>query len=151
MISRFERFSFAISEISRCWHKIATDEMEKYGLKGSHAIYLVVMSRYKDGITATQLSEVCGRDKADVSRAMTMMEKNGLVVREGVNQSFYRAHLKLTDAGRCAAEQVKVRADVAVTMAGGDLSDKDREIFYNALEHITDKLRSISVDGLPKK
>ena len=33
MVDRFERFSFAISEISRCWHKIAAEEMEAYGLK----------------------------------------------------------------------------------------------------------------------
>jgi len=150
MISRFERFSFAISEISRCWHKIATEEMEKHGLKGPHAIYLVVMSRYEDGITATKLSEVCGRDKADVSRAMAVMENVGLVIKEGVNQSFYRAHLKLTDAGRCAAEQVKKRAHIAVEMAGGDVSTENREIFYDTLEHIADKLRLISADGLPK-
>lgn len=30
MVDRFERFSFAISEISRCWHKLAAEEMEKY-------------------------------------------------------------------------------------------------------------------------
>ena len=35
MIERFERFSFAISEISRYWHKITATEMEKYGLKGA--------------------------------------------------------------------------------------------------------------------
>ena len=35
---RFEKFSLAISEISRCWHKLAGDEMLRYGLKGPHAI-----------------------------------------------------------------------------------------------------------------
>ena len=29
MVERFERFSYAISEISRCWHKIAGEEMQK--------------------------------------------------------------------------------------------------------------------------
>ena len=32
MISRFERFSTIIAAISRCWHKIAADAMEEYGL-----------------------------------------------------------------------------------------------------------------------
>ena len=32
MIERFERFSYAISEISRYWHKITSDEMERFGL-----------------------------------------------------------------------------------------------------------------------
>ena len=125
--------------------------MEKYGLRGSHAIYLVVMSRYEEGITATNLSELCGRDKADVSRAVAMMEKKGLAVKEGVNQSLYRARLKLTDKGRTAAEQVKERADIAVKVAGSEVSDEEREIFYSAFEKIAAKLRSISVDGLPTK
>lgn len=151
MKSRFERFSYAVSEVSRYWHKIASDEMEKYGLRGSHAIYLVVMSRYDEGITATNLSEICGRDKADVSRAVAMMEKKGLAVKEGVNQSLYRARLKLTEEGKVAAEQVKARADVVVNLAGSGVSDEEREIFYTAFEKILDQLRLISEDGLANK
>ena len=78
MISRFERFSFVISEISRHWHHIASDEMEKHGLKGHHALYLITMKRYPDGITATQLADICSKDKSDVSRAMSLMVKKGL-------------------------------------------------------------------------
>ena len=52
MIDRFERFSFAISEVSRCWHKLAAEEMEKYGLKGSHAVYLTTLYRYPKGLTS---------------------------------------------------------------------------------------------------
>lgn len=54
MIERFERFSYAIFEVSRCWHKIAAEEMEKYGLKGSHATYLTTLYRYSQGITAAR-------------------------------------------------------------------------------------------------
>ena len=61
MVERFERFSYAIFEISRYWHKLTTEEMEKYGLKGPHSIYLVVMHRFPDGITAPQLCEYCGK------------------------------------------------------------------------------------------
>lgn len=34
MVERFERFSLAIAESSRCWHKLAGEEMKVYGLKG---------------------------------------------------------------------------------------------------------------------
>ena len=33
MVDRFERFSLAISEISKYWHLLAAEEMEKYSLK----------------------------------------------------------------------------------------------------------------------
>ena len=79
MLSRFERFSVSISELYRHIHKISADEMAKYGLKGPYAIYLLTMHRYSDGITATQLCELCDRNKAEVSRAVTAMEVMGLV------------------------------------------------------------------------
>ena len=91
MVDRFERFSIMIAEISRYWHKITTEEMEKYGLNCSHAVYLTTLYQYDDGITAARLSELCGKNKSDVSRMMTIMEKKGLVKKECVNRNFYRA------------------------------------------------------------
>lgn len=146
MVDRFERFSFAISEISRCWHKIAAEEMESYGLKGSHAIYLTTLYRYPQGVTAAKLSELSGKDKADVSRMTAIMEKNGLIVKEG---SSYRALLKLTATGREAAEHVRGRASVAVENASRGLSEEHRAIFYQALELIVSNLQNICEEGLP--
>ena len=106
MVDRFERFSLDISEISRYWHKIAGDEMERYGLKGPHATYLVTISRYEGGLTASQLCELCGKDKSDVSRMMSIMEQKGLVRKEGSSKSRYRGRFVLTQSGAAAAEQV---------------------------------------------
>lgn len=148
MVDRFERFSVAISDISRYWHKIAAEEMEKYGLKGAHSIYLTTMYRCPQGITAARLCELCGRDKAEVSRSVTLMEQKGLVKKEG---SSYRALLKLTEEGMLAAEHVRGRAALAVELAGTDLTDEQRTIFYNALEMITARLQKISEEGLPQR
>lgn len=150
MVERFERFSYAIFEISRCWHKLAAEEMAKYGLKGPHAIYLVTMRRHENGLTAAQLCDLCARDKADVSRTVSMMEKKGLVVREGVNSNLYRAALKLTDEGKEAARQVCLRAAIAVEHAGKGITDEDRRILYDSLDAITANLRSLSKEGLPE-
>ena len=79
MVDRFQRFLYFISEISRHWHKIAADEMEKHGLKGPHATYLICIYRHPEGITAPQITERCGKDKSDVSRTMALMEKKGIV------------------------------------------------------------------------
>lgn len=147
MVERFERFSLAISEISRYWHKIAAEEMEKYGLKGTHSIYLTTMHRHPDGITAAKLGELCGRDKGEVSRTVSAMEQKGLIQKEG---NSYRALLTLTSAGREAAEHVRSRAALAVEIAGSDLTDQQRTIFYNALESITNHLQALSEAGLPQ-
>lgn len=150
MVERFERFSLAISEISRHWHKLTAEEMEKYGLKGTHSVYLLTMVRYPDGITAPQLGELCGKDKADVSRMMAIMEKKGLVTKEGIHQNRYGGVFKLTPEGMEAAQHVRQRASLAVELAGKDLTEESRAIFYEALESITANLRTLSKEGLPQ-
>ncbi|MEE0945769.1 MAG: MarR family winged helix-turn-helix transcriptional regulator [Acutalibacteraceae bacterium] len=146
MIDRFEKFSIAISEISRYWHKIAGDVMEPYGLKGTHAIYLTTLSHHKEGITSATLCEICGKDKSDVSRLVSIMEKLGFVKKEGSNN--YRALLKLTEKGNALAEEIKEKACLAVHKAGEKLSEAQRKSFYSALESITENLRLISNNGL---
>ncbi len=150
MIERFERFSLAISEISKCWHRLTADEMDKYGLKGTHSVYLLTMSRYPDGVTAPELCELCGKDKADVSRMMSIMEKKGLVTKEGIHQNLYRGVFKLTEAGKEAAEFVSRRAALAVELAGKDLSDDSRKIFYEALGSIANNLKGLCQNGIPE-
>lgn len=145
MIDRFEKFSYFISEISRYWHKIANDVMNEYGLKGPHSVYFTTMCQYPDGITATKLCELCSRDKADVSRAVSVMEKKGLVIKEGAN---YRALLKLTKEGEKIAELIKSRAEAAVEYGGNGLTDEQRTKFYEALEIICSNLEDLSMKGL---
>ncbi len=145
MIDRFEKFSYFISEISHYWHKIANDVMNEYGLKGPHSVYFTTLYRCPDGITATKLGEICSRDKADVSRAVSLMEKKQLVVREGSN---YRALLKLTDKGKAVAEQIKARAEAAVEFGGKGLTEEQRVRFYEAIEIICSNLEDLSENGL---
>lgn len=150
MLDRFERFSFAISEISRCWRKLASEEMLKYGLKSPHATYLTTIYKYPQGITVPQLCEVCGKDKSDASRMLAILEKKGLVEKQSVDGSMYRGLLVLTDEGKTAAEHVCKRASLAVDMAGKDLTDETRAIFYKALESIVSNLRELSRKGIPE-
>ena len=145
MISRFEQFSFCISTIYRHIQMIERMEMEKYGLKGVFAQYLVVMHRYPGGITATQLCDVCAMDKAAVSRAINEMESKGLILRTGAS---YRTKVKLTEEGIQAAEFVLDRAARAVELVG--LKDEDRTELYDALEHVSRIVQKISKEGIPE-
>lgn len=151
MIDRFEHFTCATNEISKFWRKLAGEEMEKHGLRAPHAIYFTVLANNSDtGMTATQLCDYCGRDKADVSRMMGIMESKGLVIKQGNNQNLYNGVFKLTDEGYKIAECVKERANKAVEIAGKDLSEEDREIFYSALDSIVANLRVLSKKGIPQ-
>ena len=147
MVDRFAQFVAGISCISRCIQKIERDVMVHYGLKGPHAQYLIAMSRYPDGVTATQLSSLCEKDKAAVSRAVSELEKNGLIHRAGEGNS-YRAMLTLTVQGKIAADQLIRQAEIAVEQAGLGLTDDARATFYSAFNLIVSNLQRISEDGL---
>ena len=149
MQNRFARFSLAISEIDRCWHKLAAEEMSKYELNSPHAVYLTTLYDFPEGITAAKLGELCGKNKSDVSRMISIMERKGLVRKVAVGENFYRAKLLLTDEGKQAAEHVQRRAALAVELAGGGMTEADREVFYRCLESITTNLQTLSKEGLP--
>lgn len=148
MLERFEKFSLAIVEISRFWHKIAGEELAKYGLKSSHITYLLTLYRYPEGLTAPKLAELCGRDKADVSRMLSILESKGLVRKESTGTSRYRGLLLLTDEGKTVASALSEQAERAVERAGDGLTDENRAIFYESLDTITNNLRKISQEGL---
>ena len=150
MLDRFERFSFAISEISRCWRKLASEELAKYELKSPHATYLTTMYKYPQGITVPQLCEVCGKDKSDASRMLAILEEKGLINKQVVDGSLYRGLWVLTEEGKTAAEHVCNRASRAVEMAGKDLTEETRDVFYEALESITLNLRELTKKGIPE-
>ena len=99
MVDRFERFSLAISEISKYWHLLAAEEMEKYSLKGSHSVYILTMAKCPEGLTA--------------------------------------------------AEHVNKRESRAVEIAGMDLTEENRTIFYESPESIVANLRVLSKKGIP--
>ena len=149
MLERFEQFTAAISALYRDVQKIERDEMEKQGLRGAFAQYLLAISRYPKGITAAALCEVCDKDKAAVSRIVTEMEARGLVERETDGVSQYRAKLRLTPAGEEAAAFARKRASAAVELAGAGVSYEDRKVFYAALARISASLQQISRTGIP--
>lgn len=151
MLDRFEMFSYSIHNIYKYITTIERDEMEKYGLRGSYAQYLVIMSRFPDGITSSKLSEICDKDKAAISRIVAEMESKGLLVRKTDKDNLYRAKLVLTEEGHAAADYVCDKAMRAVSLAGGNLGDEERRIMYGALAIIETNLRRISRDGIPDR
>lgn len=148
MVQRYERFSGAIFGINRCIQKIEADEMKKYGLKGAYARYLVITNGHPEGLTATELCKICDKDKAAVSRAVTEMEKRGLLWRKNAAGTAYRAMLLLTEEGKAIACRVCQNAEIAVELAGRGLDEESRKGFYAALDLIAKNLQNVCKKGI---
>ena len=149
MIKRFEQFTAAISSIHRFIQKIERDEMEKYGLNGACAQYLLAMAAHPEGITASELSEICNKDKAAVSRILNEMEAKGLVIRDSGSDTQYRVRLTLTETGKQAADFVNQKAALAAELVGKGLSPEDRKAFYTSLALIAANIEALSNQGIP--
>ena len=148
VVERFEKFSYYLSELSRYWHKIAAEEMAEYGLKGPYAVYFTTLYQYPDGLTPVELGALCSRDKADVSRAVSLLEKKELVRKSRDGERQYRARVTLTETGWTLAENISHKANAAVEQGGKGLTEAQRESLYFALELITANLQVLSRDGL---
>lgn len=140
-MDRFERFTLSIFSITRYWNKIATEEMRPYGMRGSYALYLVALVDADEEPTAARLAEMVQRDKADVSRALDVLQKKGIV--EPYGKSRYRAPIRLTDEGRALARQVKQKAARALEIAGAGLTEEMRQDMYQALDIISENMEKI--------
>lgn len=150
MLKRFERFSSQIACIHRAIAKIERDEMQKAGYKGVYAPCLIALRGAPEGLTAAALCKVCEKDKASVSRILAEMEQLGLIGRVGEYPNLYRARLLLTVKGNKAAEYVCKKAISAVAIAGRELSDEERKIFYRCLGSIAQNISKIEKNGLPE-
>lgn len=148
MLNRFEQFTGMISAIYQDIQKIEREEMEKQGLRGAYAQYFLALLQNAQGLTAAELAEICERDKAAVSRAVTELEGKGYLLRRGSNTGTYRAPLLLTEQGEKIAHFVARQAALAVEQAGEGLSDADREVFYACLGRISANLQTISKNGI---
>ena len=145
MLSRYEQFSFVISSIYHSIQRIERSEMIKYGFKGSFAQYLAALTRYPEGLTLPEICELCEKDKAAVSRALSDMEAQGLVCRitaEG-RDSRYRARICLTEEGQKISNVVCQRAREVVGDVS-DLNDEQRASFYEALGSIATRLERVN-------
>ena len=148
MVERFEKFTFYIFEITRYWHKLAGDEMAKYGLKGPHANCLVAMARYPEGITAARLCDICDKDKAAISRTVSELEDAGMVLRQDPEGKRYRSVLRLSEKGKEIANRVNDMVLLAVAKASEGYDKEKQQVFARVLNLVAGNLQDICRDGL---
>ena len=138
MIDRFEAFVTGITTCYKYIQRIKTIEMTEFGLKGNHAMCMFYLNRNDEGLTAAQLSQLCGEDKAAISRTLVTLQEGGYVVS---GEKKYRAPLHLTESGKKVAQYVDDLIKEWVGHGGDGLSEEERNIFYHSLETISTNLK----------
>ena len=144
MIRRFKEFTKYISLAYKYLIKIKSDGIKEFGLKGSHVMCLFYIGESENGLTATNLCQLCCEDKAAISKTLSALCEKGYVVLENGENKKYRSSYFLTDAGKEIMNQLNEKIRAAVTGGGTGLSDEEREVFYRCLFKIVDNLEAVS-------
>ncbi len=144
MIDRFELFATTITQIYKNLQRIKMQEMSGFELRGTYVMCLFELNRNPEGLTITQLSQLCGEDKAAISRTISELVKRGLVTSN--NNKKYRAPLVLTEEGQETANKIDALASTAVQAGSAGLTMEELKIFYKALTTISDNLNNYLVD-----
>lgn len=144
MIDRFELFATTITQIYKNLQRIKMQEMSGFELRGTYVMCMFELNRNPEGLTITQLSQLCGEDKAAISRTVSELVKRGLVTSN--NDKKYRAPLLLTKEGKETACKIDALASTAVKAGSNGLTAEELKIFYKALTTISDNLNQYLVD-----
>lgn len=146
MNDRFKNFTVLISKISRNIRKIKNHEMAEYGLRSAHISCLYYLYS-NEGLTATELCELCDEDKATISRALDHLEDNGFVVCDANHAKRYNSSLYLTEKGKRVGDKITEKINCVLDEICNDLSEEQRAEFYRSLSIISDGLE-LCVDGI---
>ena len=143
MTERFEVFTVLINKISRNIKKIKNQEMASYGLRSTHVSCLYYLYS-AESLTATELCERCGEDKATISRALDFLEENEFIVCESKSAKRYKTPLYLTEKGKEAGKKIYDAVTRVLEEVGVGLTDEQRKVFYSYLSIISDNLEKIT-------
>ena len=141
MLNRFGAFVGGITACYKYIQRIKSMEMTELGLKGTHAMCLFHLHRHEEGLTAAQLCQLCGEDKAAISRTLSELEGKGYLHTQTTAGRKYRASLQLTGAGELVANHIDALIEGWVSVGGDGLGEAEREEFYRILEHIAGNLK----------
>ncbi len=143
MEERYQLFTTLIAKCARAIKKIKSGEMSEFNLKGLHVSCLYYIYVSKKSLTATELCEICDEDKANISRAIDMLEEDGFVTCNSKTQKKYNCPISLTEKGMAVAKSVADKVDNIVMRASQGLSEENRRVFYSSLTLISNNLEKI--------
>ena len=144
MYDRFEKFSISIAQLNRYVQKIKSMEMTDLGLKGNHTMCLYYLGKNINGLTSSELCNLCKEDKAAISRTISELIDLNLVKADSTEgKRDYRTKLHLTTKGFETLDKIDVKIQKAVDIGDNGISEEQREAFYRTLDIIAENLEKI--------
>lgn len=134
-------FTRNINLISRCGNAYRADGLAETGLSGAHYFYIIALCNCP-GISQDQLARRLYLNKSSVTRAITVLERDGFVRRVPHAEDKRILLLYPTEKAEALLPRVREVAQRWNAFLLSDLSDEERESFLATVEKISKKARS---------
>ena len=117
------------------------DQQESNSIKNQRALLNDYLGKHPEGLTATQLTELCKEDKAAISRTLSQLSSKGLVSCElPEHKRSYRTLYYLTEEGNTVVKKISSRIYSALAHGGDGMTEEQRLNLYDSLERISHNL-----------
>lgn len=147
MLRKIGTFTKNVLIIYKGLQKMSKNALQKYDLKSNHTMCLFYLMQNPDGLTATQLSEKIGIDKAAISRLLPQLFKSGyLEYCDFDGGKKYNARMMLTEKGKVIAEDLDRLISEYVYKFSTGVSKADIIVMYCSLKTIAANITN-GVDG----
>ena len=137
---RYKQFTSLITDISRGINKLKSLEMANFGLKGKQVQCLYMLHGHDKGATLSELAELCGEDKASISRTVHELESQDFLYVDSNTKQKYKNNVRLTDKGVKMAKIVFEKVSDFASQIGMGTSDSERRALYRTLTRISHNL-----------
>ena len=148
IFKRFSAFTLLIANINRCIRRIKIEEMAEFNLKSLHVSCLYYLYHSKS-LTASELVDICGEDKAAISRSIEYLESVGYVACSSPAKKRYKSPLALTESGMAVAQTIVDKVDGVLLLASEGMDEGERDVMYRCLALINENLQTVC-DGYDK-
>jgi DNA-binding MarR family transcriptional regulator len=134
---RFELFTLLISEFEKDIQKIKAARTKALGIKNVHALWLYLLYKNPDGLSAAQIAEKSRINRSLVSREIDALADKGYVrTTEATGKRRYNWKFVLTQDGIALARQIGEIALEVQTYADRDITQDELEQFYTTLQKL---------------
>ncbi|MBO5339004.1 MAG: MarR family transcriptional regulator [Clostridia bacterium] len=142
--TRFTPFVLLIERISKNIKRIADKEMEPYGLRSSHVMCMLQLSKTENGLSSSSLADACGVDKAFISRVTNELLEKGYITKEEIPTKKYKTNFTLTQSGEEVIEKLNGIVANYVHCVNKNVPSTDIERFYEIMYEFDKEITGIA-------
>ncbi len=150
---RFELFTLLISEFDKDIQKIKAARTRALGIKNVHALWLYLLLKHPDGLSAAQIAEKSRINRSLVSREIDALVDKGYVrtteTAETAEKRRYNWKFILTRSGIALAREISEIALEVQAHADRGITQNELEQFYATFRKLKDNFSYIT-DNIEK-